>query len=40
MAHVSLNDNSMEAESYVDHLPFHKRLTWNQHRFLTCEVCL
>ena len=26
MAHVSLNDNSMEAESYVDHFPFHETL--------------
>jgi len=40
MPHVSLNDISMEAESYVDHFPFHERFTWNQHRFLTCEVCL
>jgi len=40
MAHVSLNDNSMEAESYVDHSPFHERFTWNHQRFLTSEECL
>ena len=32
--------HSMEAESFVDHLPFRERSTWNQHRFLTCEECL
>lgn len=40
MAHLSSNDNSMEAESYVDHFLFHERSTWNHQRFLTSEECL
>ena len=34
MAHVSPNDTGTEAESFVDHLPFRERSTWNQQSVL------
>jgi hypothetical protein len=40
MANISSNDNSMEAEYFVDHFPFHERSTWNHQGFLTSEECL
>jgi hypothetical protein len=40
MAHVSPNENSMEAESYVDLFPFLESSTWNHQGFLTWQECL
>jgi hypothetical protein len=40
MTKVSLNYTRAETESFVDHLPFRERSTWNHHRYLTYAECL
>ncbi len=40
MAQVSLYSTGVEAESFVDRLPFPERSTCNHHGFLTPAECL